>query len=94
MFRDNKVSVDVVATSEISVSLTLDPRCSSPNPTLPVAALVCRGILRALLPDALAFTPDLPRQSAVFSLDSGKGEDDSWPEAMIHAQQDLGARPD
>ena len=39
VFRDNKVSVDVVATSEISVSLTLDPRCSSPSPTLPVAAL-------------------------------------------------------
>ena len=26
VFRDNEVSVDVVATSEISVSLTLDPR--------------------------------------------------------------------
>ena len=26
VFRDNGVSVDVVATSEISVSLTLDPR--------------------------------------------------------------------
>ena len=26
IFRDQKVSVDVVATSEISISLTLDPR--------------------------------------------------------------------
>lgn len=26
VFRDNQISVDVVATSEISISLTLDPR--------------------------------------------------------------------
>lgn len=26
IFADNKISVDVVATSEISISLTLDPR--------------------------------------------------------------------
>ena len=34
IFRDQKVSVDVVATSEISISLTLDPRCA--------AALICQ----------------------------------------------------
>ena len=27
IFRANEISVDVVATSEISISLTLDPRC-------------------------------------------------------------------
>ena len=32
IFRDNKVSVDVVATSEISISLTLDPRRAAPAP--------------------------------------------------------------
>ncbi len=31
VFRDNEVSVDVVATSEISVSLTLDPRYVRPH---------------------------------------------------------------
>ncbi len=34
IFRDQKVSVDVVATSEISISLTLDPRRA--------AALTCQ----------------------------------------------------
>ena len=34
IFRDNKVSVDVVATSEISISLTLDPRCWPPHTCL------------------------------------------------------------
>ena len=28
IFRANEISVDVVATSEISISLTLDPRCA------------------------------------------------------------------
>ena len=28
VFRANEISVDVVATSEISISLTLDPRCA------------------------------------------------------------------
>ena len=32
IFADNKISVDVVATSEISISLTLDPRCARLNP--------------------------------------------------------------
>lgn len=30
VFLENQVSVDVVATSEISVSLTLDPGCATP----------------------------------------------------------------
>ena len=38
IFRDNKVSVDVVATSEISISLTLDPRCWPPH-----TCLTCRA---------------------------------------------------
>ena len=29
IFKDQKISVDVVATSEIAVSLTLDPRCAA-----------------------------------------------------------------
>lgn len=32
IFRSNQISVDVVATSEISLSLTLDPRCFNPSP--------------------------------------------------------------
>ena len=43
IFRDQKVSVDVVATSEISISLTLDPRRAAALTRLPQTGLhACR----------------------------------------------------
>ena len=100
VFRDNKVSVDVVATSEISVSLTLDPRCSSADPPSPVPPccasllIACCEQLSALLLVALALALSYLcfQQSARLIL--AKRGNEAWCEATILVQQDLGARPD
>ena len=41
IFKDNQISVDVVATSEISISLTLDPRHVPQQPNAFSATLTC-----------------------------------------------------
>ena len=64
------------------------------RPFLPSAALVCCGLLSAVLPDALAFNPDPSMHLATVLTCMWQGESEAWPEATLLVQQDLGARPD
>ena len=48
IFKDQQISVDVVATSEIAVSLTLDPRWGSARQLFPTCTIPTRSRLEML----------------------------------------------